>query len=88
VDISSDGKTIAVGCSGAPGGGLVYVYVLKEEGVWVKKDTLTVPSAYTDAQVRNLKLGHSVTVSPGDNSMVVSGYGELYGDVWSFAKDC
>ncbi|KAL7464595.1 hypothetical protein ACHAXS_004936 [Conticribra weissflogii] len=88
VDISSDGNTIAVGCSGAPGGGLVYVYVLKEEGVWMKKDTLTVPSAYTEGQVRNLKLGHSVAVSPGDNSMVVSGYGELYGDVWSFAKDC
>jgi len=26
-------------------------------------------------------------VFPDDNFMVVSGYGKLYGDVWSFDKD-
>ena len=89
VDISSDGRTIAVGCPDAPGGGVVYVYSLQDEGKWVQKDKLTIPpSTYLPSQVKNLMLGHSVATTPGDEGIVVSGYGQLYGDVFSYSKKC
>mmetsp|Transcript_3004 Transcript_3004/g.5350 ORF Transcript_3004/g.5350 Transcript_3004/m.5350 type:complete len:658 (-) Transcript_3004:195-2168(-) len=82
VDISNDGHTVVVGCPGAPGGGVAYVYNLQETGMWVETDKLTVPDGYSGT---DLRLGGSVTSS---GEMAVVGYGVSKGDVFSYKKSC
>jgi hypothetical protein len=84
VDISSDGKTIVVGCPKAPGGGVAFVYNFENEKVWVQKDFFVYQDFYAQGSAR---LGESITAQPGENGMVVTGYG-LNGEVFSFSKDC
>ncbi|KAL7541306.1 hypothetical protein ACHAXR_010798 [Thalassiosira sp. AJA248-18] len=84
VDISNDGKTIIVGCPGAPGGGVAHVYNLQESGGWVQMEKFTVPDGYDGP---NLRLGGSVA-SSGVDGMAVLGYGNSGGEVFSYRKEC
>ena len=85
VDISKDGRTVAVGCPQAPEGGVVYVYSHQGEGVWVQHDKLVAPEGYSGV---GLILGHSVTTTPSEDGLVIAGYGQLSGDVFSYSKNC
>ncbi|KAL7517419.1 hypothetical protein ACHAWX_002343 [Stephanocyclus meneghinianus] len=84
VDVSSDGKTIVVGCPKAPGGGVAFVYNFENERVWVQNDFFVYQDFYAQGSAR---LGESVTAQPSENGMVVTGYG-LNGEVFSFSKNC
>lgn len=81
VDISSDGKTIVVGC---PKGGLTFVFRHQNNQVWVQQEFFRYEDFYSK---ESAQLGQSVAAQPGDDGMIVSGYG-LNGDVLSFAKKC
>jgi hypothetical protein len=88
VDISSDGRTIIVGCPEASGGGLVFVYNLHSDGNWKQSEKLITEETFDDQYTTiGVKLGMSVAVTPGENGMIVAGYG-IGGEVVSFAKDC
>jgi hypothetical protein len=83
VDISNDGETVLVGCPGAPGGGVAYVYKLQQDGgKWAQIEKL-VPTGSGE----NLSLGGSVALS-GADGMAVVGYGKSDGEVFSYRKDC
>eukprot|EP00581_Thalassiosira_minuscula_P006249 CAMPEP_0183745228 /NCGR_PEP_ID=MMETSP0737-20130205/66132_1 /TAXON_ID=385413 /ORGANISM="Thalassiosira miniscula, Strain CCMP1093" /LENGTH=713 /DNA_ID=CAMNT_0025980887 /DNA_START=212 /DNA_END=2353 /DNA_ORIENTATION=- len=81
VDISNDGKTVLVGCPGAPGGGVSYVYNLHDDGNWALAKKLTVPNGV------NLSLGGSVALS-GEDGLAVVGYGKMSQEVFSYKKGC
>eukprot|EP00578_Thalassiosira_sp_NH16_P008987 CAMPEP_0181110920 /NCGR_PEP_ID=MMETSP1071-20121207/18980_1 /TAXON_ID=35127 /ORGANISM="Thalassiosira sp., Strain NH16" /LENGTH=707 /DNA_ID=CAMNT_0023194741 /DNA_START=55 /DNA_END=2179 /DNA_ORIENTATION=- len=85
VDINKGGTTVVVGCPGAPGGGVAYVYDLQESRKWVQTEKLSVPSVTIRTGMRS---GNSVTMSTGEDNMAVVGYGESNGEVFSYRKDC
>ncbi|KAL7551207.1 hypothetical protein ACHAWF_014399 [Thalassiosira exigua] len=82
VDISQNGEIAVVGCPGAAGGGLSFVYErVPESGRWVQKEMLDVQGT-----VASSLMGGSVAISGED--MVVVGYGKSNGEVFSYRKDC
>lgn len=83
VDMSADGKVVVVGCPGAPGGGVAYIYELGENRKWVQMDRFTVPSGYS-----GINMGGSVALGGGEDGMAVVGYGKSNGEVFSYRKDC
>ena len=82
VDISDDGKTIIVGCPGAPGGGKTNVYSFRDsDRRWVQSETF---GGYPG---NGLRIGESTALSGVDGTTVV-GYGKSNGEVFSHGKDC
>jgi len=84
VDISSDGKTIVVGCPKASSGGVSFVYTYENDQVWVQKDFFVYSDFYLQ---ENARLGESSAAQPGDDGNIATGYG-LNGEVYSYSKDC
>lgn len=81
VDISSDGKTLLVGC---PGDGVVFIFSFQNNQVWVQQEY----KRYQDFYSKQIaKLGESVAVQPGNDGMVVTGQGPD-NEVFSYKKDC
>ena len=81
VDISSDGKTILVGC---PKSGFVFAFVLQNNQVWVQQDYFRQDDFYSKETAH---LGQSVAAQPGSDGVVVTGNG-LNGEVFSYSKAC
>ena len=93
VKISSDGKTITIGCPDAGDGGLVYVYRLSEQGSetisWVLFEKLTATDgALSASATKSMQLGDSLAISQGDNLVLVAGYGGQNGEVFTYKQDC
>lgn len=72
-----------VGCPGAPGGGVAYVYNLQENGKWAQTKGFGLPTGTFIT-----RLGSSVALSTGEDGMIIVGYGEANGEVFSYRKDC
>lgn len=82
VDISDDGKTILVGCPGAPGGGKINVYIFQDvDRRWAQSET------FGEYPGSGLRMGEITALSGVDGTTVV-GYGKSNGEVFSHGKDC
>lgn len=92
VNISSDGKTIMIGCPDAGNGGIVYVYRLKEQGgktSWMQLEKLAATDGdLSAAATSSMKLGDSLAISQGDNLLLLAGYGGRNGEVFTYRQDC
>eukprot|EP00986_Skeletonema_menzelii_P015504 scaffold11920_cov91-Skeletonema_menzelii.AAC.2 len=92
VKISSDGRTIMIGCPDAGNGGIVYVYRFTEQGgrtSWVQLEKLAATDGeLTAAATTSMMLGDSLAISEGDNVLLVAGYGARNGEVFTYRQDC
>mmetsp|Transcript_5100 Transcript_5100/g.7777 ORF Transcript_5100/g.7777 Transcript_5100/m.7777 type:complete len:628 (-) Transcript_5100:14-1897(-) len=92
VKISPDGRIIMIGCPDAGDGGFVYVYHLSEQGgktSWVQLEKFAATDGdLSAAATTNMMLGDSLAVSQGDNLLLVAGYGERNGEVFTYRQDC
>eukprot|EP00985_Skeletonema_marinoi_P012026 scaffold5741_cov112-Skeletonema_marinoi.AAC.2 len=92
VEISSDGRTIMIGCPNAGDGGIVYVYRLSEQGdktSWLQLEKLAASDGDLSASATtSMMLGDSLAISEGDNLLLVAGYGSRNGEVFTYRQDC
>lgn len=92
VKISPDGKIIMVGCPDAGNGGLVYVYRFSEKGgktPWVQLEKLAATDgALSASATKSMTLGKSLAISQGNNLLLVAGFGDQNGEVFTYRQDC